>query len=378
MLWYFVSYFRAQRVRTFLTVSGLSLALAAVFIAYGVTGWVDATSSKALSFVIDRASLWVVSAEGIHLDRKLDAIISAGKLSHGVADSIRNTDPTAVLQQVAVGVVRMNGTIVVLYATDDSNGTSLLASPEIWRSLGSGSSSVVVEGRSAIIAGSDPRLPARAIKGSFAAWASVIHPGSESSWLLIRTERPRLVANAIAQTLHARITDSPDAMTSEPDRRELTVFLLNASLSRFDPFSFRTKFSSLVVNAVMSTIFGWAARCIFLVGLLLAITSSLIGVREKRHEIGLFAALGLQSGVTLLLLFEVAVISAFAVVLGSIIGMVALACTLPKGLWLTVAGPSFVMVSIYATLLLILTPLIAAQEVASRRTAELVREGMAS
>jgi ABC-type antimicrobial peptide transport system permease subunit len=125
----------------------------------------------------------------------------------------------------------------------------------------------------------------------------------------------------------------------------------------------------------MSTIFGWVARFVFLAGIVLAITSALIGVRERRDEIGLLAALGLQAGVTTLLLFESVIICGLSFILGSIVAMIVLAGVLPQAQWLTVMGPSLVMGSTYLIVLLVLTPLVAAQQVAARSAAELVREG---
>src|SRR5579863_4612778 len=128
MRWYLFAYFREQRGRVLLTVSGLSLALASVFLAYGIAAFVDATSSRALSYVIDRGALWIVPKEGVRYDRGKDAIVSAGQMSPLVAEAVKNADGASTITRVAVGVMEMNGRMVVLYATDANRGRSLLAS----------------------------------------------------------------------------------------------------------------------------------------------------------------------------------------------------------------------------------------------------------
>jgi hypothetical protein len=79
--------------------------------------------------------------------------------------------------------------------------------------------------------------------------------------------------------------------------------------------------------------------------------------------------------VTTLLLFESVIICGLSFILGSIVAMIVLAGVLPQAQWLTVMGPSLVMGSTYLIVLLVLTPLVAAQQVAARSAAELVREG---
>jgi hypothetical protein len=295
-------------------------------------------------------------------------------MSPSVADAVKKTDGASIITRVAVGITEMDGRTVVLYATDANDGTSLLVSTQIWRSLGE-KRAVTVGGIATTVVGVDARLPANAVSGSFDLWVPAIDSSRRANWLLVVTDRPRLVSDALARMIGASVTDSPNDIVSKANTRGVSVFLLNASLSRFDPFSFRTKFSSLVLNAAMSTIFGWVARFVFLAGIVLAITSALIGVRERRDEIGLLAALGLQAGVTTLLLFESVIICGLSFILGSIVAMIVLAGVLPQAQWLTVMGPSLVMGSTYLIVLLVLTPLVAAQQVAARSAAELVREG---
>ena len=377
MGWYLRAYFREQRTRVLLTVSGLSLALASVFVAYGVAAWVDQTSSKALSFVIRGGSLWIIPAEGVRLEPTLGAIVSLGKLPSNVGGIVTAADRAAVVRRIAVGKVRINDMPAVLYATDAQLGSSILVSTEMWQSMGRKSINVTLQGRSALVVGSDVTLPASAISGSFEIWANSIDETLTPSWILVESARPRLVAEALSTKLGAHITDSPnDIIQADATPRPLTAFLLNASLSRFDPFSFRTKFSSLMLSATMSTVFGWVARLVFLVGLGLSITSTVIGVQEKRHEVSLFAALGHQTGFTTLLLAESVIVSALSFAVGSMAATLALSRLVPYQVLGGIIGPSLVMGSTYAILLVIISPLVAAQQVASRRAIDLVREGL--
>src|SRR5438270_2207181 len=116
MNWYLLAYFRRYRLRSALTVLGLSMALCSVFIAYAIAAWVDSASSRALTFVIRDGALWVVPKEGVRLDRKLQAIMSPGHLDVEAIRVALATEPTAIVRRMAVGRATLNGVPVVLYA----------------------------------------------------------------------------------------------------------------------------------------------------------------------------------------------------------------------------------------------------------------------
>jgi hypothetical protein len=110
-----------------------------------------------------------------------------------------------------------------------------------------------------------------------------------------------------------------------------------------------------------------------LVGLLLSVTSSLIGIRERRSEIEVFILSGMRGEFTLLLIVESVVLVGLAFFAGTLLAVVSLIWLLPQGFWLHVLGPALGMGCLYTFILVLVAPLVAAHQVATERVSILLR-----
>jgi hypothetical protein len=123
----------------------------------------------------------------------------------------------------------------------------------------------------------------------------------------------------------------------------------------------------------MASILGWTSKIIFLVGLFLSVTSSLIGVRERRSEIEVFIVWGMRTEFTLILIVESVVLVSAAFVGGTLLSIAGLIWLLPHGAWIQVLGPSVGMGCLYTFILVLVAPLMAAHRVATKHVSILLR-----
>lgn len=378
MFWYLRRYFRGHRFRVILATAGISLSLASICLAYGLAAWTDNASTYALAYATDSASLWIVPKGGLYLNRQADAIFSRGRFTAAEAASVAATHGVDVIERFSIGLVPFNDTKAVLFAGDNISGETLVASEDLWHELGDRQARVQVAGGTAIVSRADPALPPNSLGGSFQKWAPVLGDSSSPGYLLIRAKNPKQVATSLGHLLDARISDSPASVLGSGAQGRPTVLLLQGTLSRFNPFSFRTEFSAFVMGGTLSTVFGWTSRLIFIVGLVLAITSMLISVVERRDEIALFSALGLEVNITILFTVESILTVGIALVVAALLSTVILRILNFSGPLFSLLGPAFAMGILYATIAAIVPPLVAAQRIAGRKPAELVRRSRAA
>ena len=182
-------------------------------------------------------------------------------------------------------------------------------------------------------------------------------------------------ARGLAETSDIRITNVPVLEQVHADPKA-TAYLIEGNVARFDPFSFRTKFSALVINSSMSTLFGIVARLIFLLGIAVAVTSASIGLQERRDEIAIFAVTGFEANVILLFLAEACVTQILCFVLGGLIGLLMVYLAIQNKMSAGIAGQALAFGVVYMPTLIVLTALIPSQSVANRRAVELVRRNI--
>jgi hypothetical protein len=317
--------------------------------------------------------LWVTPAQGVALNNSLGAITSSGTLADSVAAAAKRIDDKAIVIRVTARQVSVNDLAAVFYSTDRQSGSSVQVSSALKEMIGSQTDHVLVNGIPAIVSGVDQELPSLSLSGAFSFWNKILEPSDQAGMLFISTIRPRLLGTSLSELTGFRLEDTPNRIGHPSVSGSPTILLLSASLSRFDPFSFETKFSSLSVSSTMSSILGWTSKIIFLIGLLLSVTSSLIGIRERRSEIEVFIVWGMRTEFTLLLLAESVVSVSVAFVSGTLLAIVSLAWLLPHKAWLQVLGASVGMGCLYTFILVLVAPLIAAHQVATTSSSILLR-----
>ncbi len=373
ILRYLIRYMLRCWPRLALTAAGLSLAISAVIFAYGVSASVVDASSKGLSFVLNSGTLWIVPGAGVRLSPATGLILPNGFIDDETVKRLTTLDQEAKLEKVIAGETVIMGKSAVIYGSnyyEESDGAT--ASQDFQKIVGNIPAAVSIGGKELLIARFDSQLPSSTITTSFSKANAIFGLTNNVGWLLCRhTDGVRWVTEA-SKVEGVRVTDTPD-INPEGQRIKAVAYLIEGSLSRFSPFSFHTKFSSLILNRSISTVLGRVSQVIFLLGLAMALTSSLIGIWEKRDEIALFAAKGLVASTTVMFLVEASIIQLASFAIGSIVGLLTLKQLIGQPLHADVLGLTFTIGFIYLSILIATTTLIAANTVASRTPIDLIR-----
>lgn len=347
----------------------LSLSMASVFTVYGIAGYLTVQSNRALAYLTQDGSLWLLPPGGITVDRRLGALVVNGYLPDTLVALVMGLDKTASVVRITSTRVPIHGFEAVFYADERDSGDSVHFSPTLWAALdshlGNGPHSLVIDELPVGPVSIDGDLPTWSAGGPFSTWSRISRRQNVASMMLIRSSVPTSLANAISESTHMRIVDNPSELVVASDDNAGSIVLLQGSRSRFDPFSLSTKFAALTLNGDLATVSGWTARVLFLIGILFSISAALIEVEERREEIAVFILYGMRSDFTLLLFVESAVLVCIASVIGFSASSAVLSETLPAGGLLSVVGPDLGMGCLYAVVLLFVAPLVAAQKVSA-------------
>jgi hypothetical protein len=317
------------------------------------------------------SSIWVVPARTVRIDRDTGLIVADGRVSESTISKLTDLDPAVSLKRMDVAAVRLGGVKVVAYGDARIIGNDgIRVSPDLWRGVGEHPARARINDKNIVIAGVNHALPPRAVQMSLTEIRRLTGVTSGASWLFADPSDPKQWATRAA-ALHVNVTSDPSSVsTAESDA---VVYLLQGSFSRFDPFTFRTKFSAVTLNAGMSTLFGYVARAVLLLGVALAIMSAVIGVRERREEVALFSVTGLISSFVLLLGTEACILQVLAFSCGGVIATAILRIVLAGEFRPEIIVQALAFVAIYMPALIVATTIVPGQTIAATTPMEAIR-----
>lgn len=316
--------------RVALTAGGLAVAFSAIVFAYAIASSIEVISTRALEFVIRGANVWISQGNGPYLSRASQALVSSSAIPPS-AVSFLTAEARGSLSRVAVGVTEIKSEKVAVYA--DERDTSLhdgvAISPALALLIDRGRNEVSIGDEGFQILEVRDTLPGYSIVASYD-WGSrcLLKSPGRVDWLVGKVESPKRWLEGVSKKFSLQVRDTA-ILADGTQRNGLIAYLVEGSISRFDPFSFRTKFSAYVLHNSMATIFGWVARLVLIFGGILVITSLGMSVRERRAEIAVFAVLGMQAEVTILFLIEALLLLLIAVPLGTVIAALAVSVLMP-------------------------------------------------
>jgi hypothetical protein len=369
LLNYVGSYLVRNLSRTCLTLGGVSIAIAAIVFAYGITGWLEILSSKSLESIVTGSTIWVVPPGSVRIDRDTGLVIANGSLTEHVIRALRDVDATVVLTRVIAAPVLVNGVKCVVYGAENVPAT--VVSPDLWKVIGARPGSAAVGGHRVFISAEDRALPNRSLQMPLATARTDLRLTVPASWVLADAADPVRWSMQAAKMQHLIVTDNP-ATRSHGDAVAI-VYLVRSRLSRFDPFTFRTKFSALTLNSGMSTLFGDVARAVLFLGALLATASAMVAIKERREEVAIFSVTGLVSSFVVLLGIEAVLVQLISFAIGSVVALTLLRVTLASSYRPEIVAQAVAFAAIYVPAVIVITTLFPGQVVASLRPMETVR-----
>ncbi len=312
-----VANIRRRPERFVLSVIGIALAIACVTVVRTISSSFAITGADSVTDVLGDAQLWAVPAAGVQYDADAQALVAGG-----AAPSI-TIPPGWTATRTLSGVSDVDGHRVSVRGTDQiPSGQTTLGSGLADRLGVDPGDRVVVGGQSVVVsvdgAGQsmtvNTRL-ARTVVGDNGWWTIVAPPGAENR---------RDLARIFADEVGLPSTSDPSTM---PDPAESG--LVYDTVGGSGPLTFEQKFSALFSGKVTSSTLGLISTIGLALGFVIAVSSFLAAVQERKREFGIMSSIGLADEVLYFFLVESGIVFLAAYVIGVLGAGVAVALVIP-------------------------------------------------
>ena len=308
---------RRRPERFVLSVLGIALAIACVTVVRTISASFAITGADSVTDVLDGAQLWAVPAAGVHYDNDAAALVADGP-----APAI--TVPAGwAANRTLSGVTDIGGTTVSLRGSDEiADGQASLGTPVAQR-LGVGpgdrvqvggtsvTAAVAGDGESVVV----PTAVARSIVGDNGWWTVYAPPGEEN-----RRDLAERFGSAVGLPHTADPSVQPDGSGTG---------LVYDTVGGTGPLSFEQKFSALFSGKVTGSTLGLISIVGLALGFVIAVSSFLAAVAERKREFGIMSSIGLADEVLYFFLVESAMVFVTAYLVGVLGAGIAVALVIP-------------------------------------------------
>jgi putative ABC transport system permease protein len=321
---------RRRPERFVLSVLGIALAITCVTVVRTISASFAITGADSVTDVLDGAQLWAVPAAGVHYDNNAQALVA-----DGAAPNI--TVPAGwTATRILSGVIDINGSTVSLRGSDETpSGQATLGSELAKRLNLHAGDRVVVGGQSLVvsIAGSGQSMTvatplAKSVAGDNGWWIIFAPPGDEK-----RRDLAQIFGGAVGLESTSDPSVTPDLNGGG---------LIYDTVGGSGPLTFEQKFSALFSGKVTSSTLGLISTIGLGLGFVIAVSSFLAAVAERRREFGIMSSIGLADEVLYFFLVESGIVFLTAYLVGVIGAGAAVALVIPgiatPTAWLQAAG----------------------------------------
>jgi putative ABC transport system permease protein len=321
---------RRRPERFVLSVLGIALAIACVTVVRTISSSFAITGADSVTDVLGGAQLWAVPAAGVHYDTNAAALVA-----DGAAPTLTIPSDWRATRTLS-GVTQVNGNSVSLRGSDEiPSGQATLGSLLAQRLDLHAGDRVVVGGQSLIVTvagnGQSITVPsplAHSIVGDNGWWIIFAPPGDEK-----RRDLAQIFGSAVGLESTSDPSVSPDPTGDG---------LIYDTVGGSGPLTFEQKFSALFSGQVTSSTLGLISTIGLGLGFVIAVSSFLAAVQERRREFGIMSSIGLADEVLYFFLVESALVFIAAYLLGVLSAGAAVALVIPgiatPTAWLQASG----------------------------------------
>jgi putative ABC transport system permease protein len=353
---------RRRPERFVLSVLGIALAIACVCVVRTISASFAIIGADSVTDVLGGAQLWAVSAAGVHYDTNAQALVADGTAPNIIVPA--GWTATRVLS----GVTDINGSAASLRGTDEiASGQATLGSEVAKRLNLHPGDRVVVSGHSLVvnIAGGGQSITvatplAQSVVGDNSWWLIFAPPGDEK----------RLDLGQVFGGVVGLESTSDPSVKPDPNGGGLIYDTVGGS----GPLTFEQKFSALFSGKVTSSTLGLISTIGLGLGFVIAVSSFLAAVQERRREFGIMSSIGLADEVLYFFLVESGIVFLTAYLVGVIVAGVAVALVIPgiatPTAWLQASG----MVAAFVPAMAIVGALVPVHRLLQQRPVSLLGE----
>ncbi|WP_372511077.1 ABC transporter permease [Mycolicibacterium madagascariense] len=321
---------RRRPERFALSVLGIALAIACVVVVRTISSSFAITGADSVSDVLHGAQLWVVPAAGVHYDPDAQALVA-----NGPAPAL--TVPAGWTgTRTPSGVTTVNGTSVSVRGSDRiPSGRASFGSGLATRLNLPQGAPIVIGGRNLVV---DVDGGGQSVTVSTDLATSLV--GDNGWWTLVAPagqEQSRNLGQVVGEATGLPATSDPSV---QPDPRG--AGLIYDTVGGSGPLTFDQKFSALFSGKVTGSTLGLISTIGLVLGFVIAVSSFLAAVQERKREFGIMSSIGLADEVLYFFLVESAIVFVAAYLVGVLGAGVAVALVIPSiatpVAWLQAAG----------------------------------------
>jgi putative ABC transport system permease protein len=321
---------RRRPERFALSVIGIALALLCVTVVRTISASFAITGADSVVDVLNDAQLWAVPAAGVHFDQGAQALVADGP-----APALTIPDGWRGVRTIS-GVTEVNGNQVSVRGVDAvPSGQAVLGSALAERLKVGAGDAITVGGERLTVAVNGTGQSATVSSGLA---ESVV--GDKGWWIVYAPagqEKKRDTASLFGAAVGLPDTSDPSV---KPDAGGQG--LIYDTVGGSGPLTFDQKFSALFSGKVTSSTLGLISMVGLVLGFIIAVSSFLAAVQERKREFGIMSSIGLADEVLYFVLVESFIVFVVSYVLGVLGAGVAVWLVIPgiatPAAWLQACG----------------------------------------
>jgi ABC-type antimicrobial peptide transport system permease subunit len=353
---------RRRPERSLLAVAGIALAIAAVVVVRTVAASYQTTGAGAVTAAIGDDSWWVVPEGGVHLDASRGVVVAeqpppavdapAGwTVTPVLTGAVPGHDDVALVGRPGPPPGTAAATDTALDRLDlDPGATLAIAGHDLVLTAGGGSGAALTV-----------PLDVAADAGLTAGWTTLAPPAGTTP-----------TSDAVAELTGLEAVTDPSRVPAAGSGG--LVYATDDSAGRAGLVSFDQKMAAYLGGQVTSSALGLIAQVGLVLGFVIAVSTFVAAVQERRREFGIMASVGLTDEVLYFFLVESLLLFVVAYLVGVGLGGGLVALALPHffsaGSWLAAAG----MVAMYLPALAVVAALVPVHRLLQQRPVALLAE----
>jgi ABC-type antimicrobial peptide transport system permease subunit len=309
---------RRRPERFVLSVVGIALAIACVTIVRTISASFAITGADAVTDVLGDAQLWVVPAAGVHYDSEAQALVADG------AAPTFTVPPGWTATRTPSGVTEIDGQTVSLRGSDEIPSGQVTLGSQLADRLGTGTGDQLAVAGASLTVAVTPGGGQSAYVSTARAQAVV----GDDAWWTVHAPQGQEKRRDLAQVFGAAVdlpSTTDPAVTPDPNGAGLIYDAVGGS----GPLNFEQMYSALFSGKVTSSTLGLISTIGLILGFIIALSSFLAAVAERKREFGIMSSIGLADEVLYFFLVESAIVFIVAYVVGVAGAGVAVALVIP-------------------------------------------------
>ncbi|TLH81228.1 ABC transporter permease [Mycolicibacterium cosmeticum] len=347
--------------RFVLSVLGIALAIACVTVVRTIAASFAITGEDSVTDVIGDAQLWVVPAAGVHYDNEAQALVATGP-----APAITTVPDGWSAVRTLSGTTTVNGSTVSVRGVDTVPAGHAAVGEQLAARLGVrpgdhvtiGGQNLTVDVAGSGQSASIPTELAHSVVGDNGWWTITAPAGQE---------KRRDLAQVFGAATGLPATTDPSVQPEAGGQG-----LIYDTVGGVGPLSFQQNYSALFSGKVTGSTLGLISTIGLILGFVIAVSSFLAAVSERKREFGIMSSIGLADEVLYFFLVESAIVFVVAYAVGVLGAGAAVALVIPGIATVTAWAQAAGMVAAFIPAMAIVGALIPVHRLLQQRPVELL------